>query len=440
MRKLNSRDFALGTQHLFAMFGATVLVPILTGFDPAMALVTAGIGTLLFHLCTKSMVPVFVGSSFAFIGALAAVVQHSGIPAAQGGIMAAGAIYLLFSACAKTIGPQRIRNIFPPIVTGPIIVVIGVGLAKVAVTDCLNQIDISAGITGEALRNCAIAGFTLTVLILCTLFFRGFLRLIPILIAIAAGYLLCVGLHFLGFFPMSFTRLMEAHWVNVPYYTNFENAFGQTITFFSLPSFELGAILSIAPIAIVTLMEHIGDITTNGTVVGKNFFNNPGLHRTLLGDGVATMVAGLLGGPANTTYSENTGVLATTGNYNPAILRLAAWFAIFLGFFGKFGAILQTIPGPVKGGVELMLFGMIAGIGIRALAEGKIDFTSPRNMIIIAMTLTSGLGIGAIGGIPVALPGETMVNISGLFAATVIGVGLNLLLPADEKRKRVVKS
>lgn len=430
MQKLTGKDYALGIQHLFAMFGATVLVPLLTGFDPAVALVTAGIGTLVFHCCTKFKVPVFVGSSFAFIAAVSMAVETKGIEYAQGGIMAAGLVYLLFSLIVFLIGSDRIKNIFPPVVTGPIIVVIGIGLAGTAINDCLNGASVAAGITAEAGINLAIAAFTLTVVIVCTLFAKGFFKLVPILIGIASGYLLCVILYFCGVFTMDFSPIANADWVNIPYVTEFTNSFGQTTTFFSLPKFDWGIILSIAPIAIVTFMEHIGDITTNGTVVGKNFFKDPGLHRTLLGDGLATFVAGFLGGPANTTYSENTGVLATTKNYNPAILRLAAVFAIILGLFGKFGAVLQTIPGPVKGGVELMLFGMIASIGIRSLAEANLDFTHSRNLTIVAIILTTGLGIGAIGGIPVVI-GTVTLNISGLFVATILGVLLNAILPKE---------
>ncbi len=430
MQKLSGKDYALGIQHLFAMFGATVLVPLMTGFDPAVALVTAGIGTLIFHCCTKFKVPVFVGSSFAFIASVAAAVQTKGIEYAQGGIMVAGLLYLVFALIAYLIGSDRIKNIFPPVVTGPIILVIGVGLAGTAFNDCLNNVAIEGSITGTQGISLAIAAFTLAVVIVCTLFAKGFFKLVPILIGIASGYVLCVILYFCGVFEMDFTPIAEAAWINIPYVTEFTNSYGQTTTFFSLPKFDWGIILSIAPIALVTFMEHIGDITTNGTVVGKNFFKDPGLHRTLLGDGLATFAAGLLGGPANTTYSENTGVLATTKNYNPSILRLAAVFAIILGLFGKFGAVLQTIPGPVKGGVELMLFGMIASIGIRSLAEANLDFTHSRNLTIVAVILTTGLGINAIGGIPIMI-GTVMLNISGLFVATVLGVLLNAILPKE---------
>lgn len=419
MEKLTGRDLALSVQHLFAMFGATVLVPLLTDLNPAVALVTAGIGTLLFHLCTKGKVPVFLGSSFAFITPIAMIVDQMGIPYAQGGIIAAGVVYLLFALIAYLIGADKIKRIFPPVVTGPIIVVIGIGLSGTAISDTLNGADVATGMTSDAWIALGIAAFTLAVVIICTIFAKGFFKLVPILIGMASGYLLCIFLDLAGVFTMDYTAITDATLFNIPYVTE---------GFFSLPKFSWTAILTIAPVALVTFMEHIGDITTNGAVVGKNFFADPGLHRTLLGDGIATCVAGFFGGPANTTYSENTGVLATTKNYNPRLLRITAIFAIIFGFIGYLGGILQTIPGPVKGGVEIMLFGMIASIGIRTLVEAQLDFTHSRNLVIVALILTTGLGFGAIGGIPLAI-GATTLHISGLFIATVVGVLLNLILP-----------
>ncbi len=243
-------------------------------------------------------------------------------------------------------------------------------------------------------------------------------RMIPILFGIFFGYILCVILHVAGLFTMDFSPIAKAPWINVPYNNGF----------FTLPAVNWQAVLFIAPIAIVTFMEHIGDITTNGAVVGKDFFKDPGLHRTLMGDGLATMLAGFLGGPANTTYSENTGVLATTRNYNPAILRMTALFAIMLGLIGKFGAILTTIPGPVKGGIELMLFGMIAAVGIRTIVESKLDMTSSRNLSVMAGTLCAGLGLNAIGGVPLKF-GNITLTFSALFIATLVGVIMNLVLP-----------
>ncbi len=421
MQRLTGKDYLLGIQHLFAMFGATVLVPLLTGLSPAVALVTAGVGTLIFHCCTKFKVPVFLGSSFAFIAPISMIVNDMGIPYAQGGIMAAGLVYLLFALIAYVVGVDRIKKIFPPVVTGPVIVVIGIGLSGTAINDALNNIDVSAGMTGDAWLCLAIAAFTLAVVIACMIFAKGFFKLVPILIGIASGYVLCVILDLFGIFHMDYSAITNASIINIPYVTE---------GFFSLPKFSWTAILTIAPVALVTFMEHIGDITTNGAVVGKNFFADPGLHRTLLGDGLATFAAGFFGGPSNTTYSENTGVLATTKNYNPALLRLTAIFAIIFGFVGVLGGILETIPGPVKGGVEIMLFGMIASIGIRTLVEAKLDFTHSRNLAIVALILTTGLGFNAIGGLVFTI-GSVTLSLSGLFIATVVGVIMNLILPEN---------
>ena len=425
-----AQSIPLSLQHLFAMFGATVLVPLMTGLNPAMALVAAGLGTLLFHLVTKGIVPVFLGSSFAFIAAVGAVIIKDGkvipenVPLAQGGIVVAGLLYLVFALLAYLVGPAKIKKFFPPVVTGPVIIVIGIGLSSVAINDSISWADLSAGISAQTGMSILIALFTLTAVIVSSVFTKGFFKLVPILIGLAAGYLFCVILHLFGVYKMDFSPIANASWLNIPFVTKDANG----VPFFSLPAFDFGVIVSIAPIALVTFMEHIGDITTNGAVVGKDFFQDPGLHRTLIGDGLATSLAGLMGGPANTTYSENTGVLATTKNYNPKLLRGAAVFAIILGFVGKFGAILQTIPSPVKGGIEIVLFGMIAAIGIRTLAESKLDFTNSRNLIIVALILVLGLGIGALGGIRLVIDGKLFV-ISGLFIAVVIGVLANLLLP-----------
>jgi uracil permease len=400
------KSYILGLQHLFAMFGATVLVPALTGLHPAVALFTAGVGTLVFHYITGKKVPVFLGSSFAFIGAIQLVVKNYGIPAAQGGIMAAGLVYVILSGLVALIGVEKIRSFFPPVVTGPIIMVIGLTLSPVAV-------DMASG-------NWYIAVFVLLVVIVVTVFDKGFFKLVPILIGIASGYILTLILDYLkltGEKPLINTQaIVDADWFNFMSILRGE--------FFTLPAFNLTAISLIAPIAIVTFMEHIGDITTNGAVVGKDFFKDPGLHRTLLGDGLATFVAGCFGGPANTTYSENTGVLAVTKVYDPKILRIAAVYAIILSLVGKLGAILQTIPVPVMGGVSLILFGMIASIGMRTISEAELDFTHSRNLIIVSLILVVGLGVGDI-----AIT-ETF-KVSGLFLAALVGIIANKLLPQN---------
>lgn len=419
LKETSGKDILLAFQHLFAMFGATVLVPLLTGLNPSVALVTAGIGTLLFHVITKGKVPVFLGSSFAFIAGIAAAVASKGIPYAQGGIIVAGILYLVFAVIVYFVGADNIKQLFPPVITGPVIVVIGLSLAGTGISDASG-----AGTHPEGI-SWLIALFVVAVIMVCnTIKYKGIWRLIPILIGIIAGYLLCIVLDLAGVFKMDYTPFVTNQWFNIPYYTK---------NFFSLPKFDLGIILSIAPVALVTFMEHIGDITTNSAVVGKDFFKDPGLHRTLLGDGVATCAAGFFGGPANTTYSENTGVLAATKNYNPKILRWTAIFAIILGFFGKFGAILETIPAPVKGGIEIVLFGMIAAIGIRTLSTSDTDMTEFRNIIIVALILVLGIGISVIGGIDIAFSSNFSLNLSGLFVATVVGVLANLILPKVKK-------
>lgn len=428
--KLTTRDYLLSIQHLFAMFGATVLVPLLTGLNPSLALFSAGVGTLIFHCCTKFKVPVFLGSSFAFLAAISATVRPEGtvipenVPFVQGGIIFAGLIYLLFALIVFNIGADKIKKIFPPVVTGPVIVVIGINLAHTAINDATGNLNLADGMTPAIALNMGIALFTLFIVILCSIFAHGFFKLVPILIGIIAGYLLCVMLGVFGLFQMDYSAIISASWFNIPFITKDLNG----VPFMTVPKFNLGIILSIAPIACVTFMEHIGDVTTNGTVVGKDFLKDPGLHRTLMGDGFATLLAGFLGGPANTTYSENTGVLATTKNYNPRLLRVTAVFAILLGLFGKVGAILQTIPGPVKGGVEIMLFGMIAAVGIRSLAESDLDFTHSRNLTIVGLILVFGLGFAQLGGLNIQIMSVSL-TISGLFIAVVIGVFMNLILP-----------
>ncbi len=442
MSDLKAKDYLLSIQHLFAMFGATVLVPLITGLNPSVALFSAGVGTLIFHICSKGKVPVFLGSSFAFLGAIGIIAQSADgatiydlerLSKVQGGVIAAGIVYLVFAVIAYIVGTDRIKKVFPPVVTGPVIVVIGIQLSAIAIKDCLNIVSVSGSsvmMTKELGVSLLIALFTLAVVIICTIFAKGFFKIVPILIGLAAGYLLCVILNAFGIFAMDFSAVQNAAWINIPLQTTDANG----VPFISLPSFDWGIILSIAPIALVTFMEHIGDITTNGTVVGKDFLKDPGLHRTLLGDGLATIFAGLVGGPPNTTYSENTGVLATTKNYNPLLLRITAVFAIILALFGKFGAVLQTIPVPVKGGVEIMLFGMIAAIGIRTLAESDLDFTHSRNLVIVGLILVLGLGINALGGLTFNV-GSQALTISGLFVAVVIGVIANLVLPKEEDVK-----
>jgi uracil permease len=395
---MKPRYLLLGLQHTVAMFGATVLVPLLTGLNPSVALFTAGLGTLVFHLVTGRMVPVFLGSSFAFIAPILAAKEAGfSLSAIGGGIVAAGLVYGLLALLVLLIGSERVRWVFPPVVTGPVIVVIGLTLAPVAVQ--------------MASKDWLLAIVTFASAVVSAVFFRGLFQMIPVLLGVGAGYLLALLLGRVDLKP-----LQEAAWFGVPQFT--------------LASQEWGAVLLIAPVAFVTVMEHIGDILTNGRVVGKDFFSKPGLHRTLLGDGLATSLAGFLGGPANTTYSENTGVLAVTRVYEPLVLRLAALFAILLSFSPKLAALLQTLPQGVLGGISMLLFGMIASIGIRTLAEAEIDFTKSRNLIVVSAILVLGLGgavanLGTIQVAGAALP----LKVSGMALAALAGVVLNLLLP-----------
>ncbi|WP_105204378.1 uracil-xanthine permease family protein [Neobittarella massiliensis] len=402
-----SKKVVLGVQHLFAMFGATVLVPSLTGLNVSVALICAGLGTLLFHLVTSHKVPVFLGSSFAYIGALQIVIggNSKNIPKAQSGIIAAGLIYILVALIVKYVGVDVIRKTFPPVVTGPVIVVIGLTLAPTGIS--------------MAQVNWPVALFTLAVIIAVSVFTKGFFKLVPILIGLVSGYLLCVGLDLSGVLG---AKLIDTSLITgAPWISPFWDFGGK---FFTLPQFDLHAITLIAPVALVTFMEHIGDITTNGSVIGKDLLKDPGLHRTLLGDGLATSLAGLLGGPANTTYSENTGVLAVTKVYDTGVLKIAGCFAIFLGVFGKFGGVLASIPDPVKGGMSIMLFGMIAAVGLRTIAEAQLDFSHSRNLITVGLILVFGLGMSA--GIQI---GE--FTVSGLFIAVVVGVLTNKILPQN---------
>ena len=395
---MTPRHLILGLQHTVAMFGATVLVPLLTGLNPSVALFTAGVGTLVFHLVTGRMVPVFLGSSFAFIAPILAAKEAGfSLSAIGGGIAAAGLVYVLFALLVLLIGSERVRQVFPPVVTGPVIGVIGLTLAPVAVE--------MAG------KDWLLAVFTFLGAVASAVFFRGIFQIVPVLVGFGAVHLLAL---LLGRVDLSPVR--EAPWFALPAFTP--------------ATLEWGAVLLIAPVALVTVMEHIGDILTNGRVVGKDFFVKPGLHRTLLGDGLATSLAGLLGGPANTTYSENTGVLAVTRVYDPLVLRIAAGFAILLAFIPKLSALLQTLPQGVLGGISMLLFGMIASIGIRTLAEAEIDFTQSRNLIVVSAILVLGLG-GAVANLGTVQVAGTAVplKVSGMALAALVGVVLNLLLP-----------
>lgn len=396
----------LGIQHLIAMFGATVLVPMITGLDISVALFSAGVGTLIFHLCTKGKVPVFLGSSFAFIPVIGAVsAQYGDLRYAQGGIFVAGLIYVAISFLIKKIGVEKIRKILPAQVVGPMIMVIGLNLIPTA----LDMAGVNAVIAGEAgaTTSLFIAIITLTLALGIKFFAKGFLSQVAIIIAVAIGYIISL---FLG--QVDVASIQSASLVAIPNFT--------------LPKFDFGAIMIVVPVILAVFMEHIGDITTNGQVVGKNFIEEPGLNRTLLGDGLATLVASLIGGPANTTYGENTGVLAITKNYDPSILRLTAIFAIVLSFVDKFGAAIRTIPSSVMGGISIMLFSMIAFVGLQTVRNEKVE-ANIKNIILMVVILFIGLS-GIFLNEPIGIKITETVTISGLSLAALVGVVLNIIL------------
>lgn len=393
----------LSLQHLLAMFGATVLVPILTGFDPAVAIFCAGIGTLIFHTCTKGVVPAFLGSSFAFIPViLAAKEAHNGdLAYAQGGIIVAGLIYLVMSAIIKKIGVDKIKKYFPAQVVGAMIAVIGLNLIPTALD--------------MASHNFIIAVITLGSAVAINVFGKGFVKQLNIIIAVAIGYIISL---MLGNVDTSFMS-SSASFLQIPA--------------FRLPKFSLEATVLIAPVVLAVFMEHIGDMTTNGTVVGKNFIEEPGLHRTLMGDALATIAAGFLGGPANTTYGENTAVLAITKNYDPSILRRTAICAILLACVSKFGGFLQSIPTEVMGGISIMLFSMISYVGLKTINDSKC-INNKKNIIIVLTIMIIGLGTTYLGnkGIVIGIPITKTVTITGLSLAAIVGIILNRVLNRNE--------
>ena len=401
----------LGLQHTFAMFGATVLVPIMTGLNVSTTLLMAGLGTLLFHLVTKGKVPAFLGSSFAFLGGYAAVApmlldtngeatiaNSEMLPYACGGVLVAGLIYVLMSVLISVCGVKSVMKLFPPVVTGPIIISIGLILAPTAIS--------------SASTNWLLALIALGVIIICNIWGKGMVKIVPILIGNLVYYFAAI---LMG--EVDFTAITQAKMIAPAPIT--------------LPKFSIGACVSIVPIALATMMEHVGDMAAISATTGKNYISDPGLHRTLLGDGLATSLSALCGGPANTTYGENTGVLALTKVYDPKVMEIAAVFAVLLSFLPKFGAVIETIPSAIIGGVSFMLYGMISAIGVRNVVENKVDFTQSRNLIIAAVILVSALGFSSTGGITFVLPGDLSVNLSGLAIAAIAGIVLNVIIPGN---------
>ena len=423
------RMLLLGLQHLFAMFGATVLVPILvSGYGLPLSIQTtllfAGLGTLLFHVCTKMKVPAFLGSSFAFLGGFEAVAQldagkfatmtgEEKLPYALGGVVVAGLLYLVLALLFKLVGAKKVMRFFPPIVTGPIIILIGLNLS------------------GTAINNAStcwwLALVAIAIIIVANIWGKGMVKIIPILLGVVGSYVVALIATLCG------AQLPDANGVMQPL-INFAEVHSAGIVGlqkFVIAKFDITSILVMAPIAIAAMMEHIGDVSAISSTTGKNFIEDPGLHRTLLGDGLATAMAGMFGGPANTTYGENTGVLALSRVYDPRVIRLAALYAIILSFSPKFDALVNSIPTAIVGGVSFVLYGMISAVGVRNVVENKVDLTKSRNLIIAAVIFVCGLGFTTTGGITFAV-GSADITLTGLAIAALAGVILNALLPGND--------
>ena len=433
----------LGFQHMFAMFGATVLVPLLTGLDIATTLLMAGLGTLLFHLISKGKVPAFLGSSFAFLGGYAAVAPLAGngamtnaqlLPYASLGVACAGIVYLIVAALIKAIGIKKVMRFFPPVVTGPIIISIGLGLSGSAVSNCTS--------------NWLIAIVALALIVIFNIWGKGMAKIIPILIgvlgscavavllALVCGETITVGdaeyiamfgkENMILFSQAALDQLKNAAWIGFPVKWN-GTVFGGVD--WTNSSLVISSIVAIVPIALATMMEHIGDISAISSTVGINYIAEPGLHRTLTGDGLATALSALFGGPANTTYGENTGVLALSKVYDPKVIRIAAVLAVILSFSPKFAAIVNLIPTAVIGGISFVLYGMISAVGVRNVVESKVDFTKSRNLIIAAIILVSALGLGSAATFTI---GSITISLSALAVASIAGIVLNAILPGKD--------
>ena len=409
----------LGLQHMFAMFGATILVPALTGLSVSATLLFAGLGTLLFHLMTKMKVPAFLGSSFAFIGGYAAVTaigaehglsQAAALPYACIGVFCAGLLYFVLAALIKAFGVKRVMKFFPPVVTGPIIIAIGLTLS------------------GSAINNCAtswgIAIVATAVIVICNIWGKGMIRIIPILMGVIASYAVaaCFG-------EVDFSGVRDAAWFGMPFKMQ-DTAFAV----FSNPDWGLvlTAIITILPISLATMMEHIGDMCAISSTTGINYLADPGLHRTLMGDGLATAFASLFGAPANTTYGENTGVLNLTKVYDPRVIRIAAVLAIIFSFCPKFSAVIGAMPAATIGGVSLVLYGMISAVGVRNIVESNVDFKESRNVLVAALILVLAIGVNYGPGSISFHVGKAVINLSGLAVAALVGIILNAILPGKD--------
>ncbi len=421
------RMMVLGIQHLFAMFGATVLVPALTGLNVSTTLFFAGIGTLIFHLVTKGKVPAFLGSSFAFLGGYAAiapmltdpetgasVANSAMLPYACAGVAVAGLIYLVLAACFKTFGAKQVMKFFPPIVTGPIIICIGLSLAGSAIGNCRT--------------NWIVAIVAVLVVVICNIWGKGMVKIVPILLGVVASYLFAIVIDAQTRENLVQT-VAEAKWFGFP--VIWENT---ALSIFNKDldsGLLLTSLITIAPIALAAIVEHIGDICAISSTVDRNFVEDPGLHRTLLGDGLATSVAALFGGPANTTYGENTGVLALSKVYDPKVIRLAALFSVLLSFCPKFAALIVAMPAATMGGVSLVLYGMISAVGVRNVVENQVDFTKSRNVLIAAMIMGLAVGVSYNGSVVIPI-GAVTISLSGLAVAALVGIAMNAILPGAD--------
>lgn len=404
----------LGLQHMFAMFGATVLVPALTGLSVSTTLLFAGLGTLLFHFLSKGKVPAFLGSSFAYLAGYWAIAPNKEpelLPYACFGVACSGLLYLLLSALIKAFGTRKVMRYFPPIVTGPIIIAIGLNLSKSAIDNCSNS--------------WLIAVIAIAIVIICNIWGKGMVKIIPIILGVVGSYVIAA---IAG--QVDFTPVKEAAWIGLP--IHWDNT---VFSLFKNPdvSLLLTAVITIMPIALATMVEHIGDISAISSTVGKNYIKEPGLHRTLLGDGLATILASLFGAPANTTYGENTGVLTLTRVFDPLVIRLAALFAILFSFCPKISALISCMPAATMGGVSLVLYGMISAVGVRNVVENKVDFSKSRNVIIAALILVLSIGINysSIGAIAFTI-GSVTISLSGLAVGSLVGIILNAVLPGKD--------
>ena len=416
----------LGFQHMFAMFGATVLVPALTGLSVSATLLFAGLGTLLFHLLAKGKVPAFLGSSFAFIGGYAAVAPM--LPDAAGeatipnlellpyacfGVALAGLLYVVLSALFKVFGVKKVMRFFPPIVTGPVIICIGLTLSSSAIDNCQS--------------NWWIALVAILVVVAANIFGKGMIKIIPILLGVVASYLVAAVSG-----NVDFTKVMAADWVGLPFQWS-NTVFG----LFARPDLDtsmlITAAITIMPLALATMVEHIGDMCAISSTCSRNYLADPGLHRTLLGDGLATSLASLFGAPANTTYGENTGVLALSKVYDPKVIRIAAVLAILFSFSPKFEALVAAMPAATIGGVSMILYGMISAVGVRNVVENKVDFTKSRNVLIAAIIMVLSIGITYSGAGAVVIPaGSVTIQLSGLAVGAIVGILLNAILPGKD--------